>query len=81
MQCLNQHHFQAFRQHSQQHPLSAPGTADLTADVDFSLLTASLADSVMAIGPVNQAFFLKNMGIEIRLMVRSEYFNFVAWNK
>lgn len=30
--------FQAFRRHALHDPLSEPGTADLTADVDFSYL-------------------------------------------
>ncbi|XP_047736232.1 protein arginine methyltransferase NDUFAF7, mitochondrial isoform X3 [Hyalella azteca] len=60
--------FRAFRAHRQQHPLWAPGTADLTADVDFSLLKKALPETAMSVGPVSQATFLKNLGIELRLM-------------
>ncbi|KAA0201723.1 hypothetical protein HAZT_HAZT008879, partial [Hyalella azteca] len=41
----------AFRAHRQQHPLWAPGTADLTADVDFSLLKKALPETAMSVGP------------------------------
>ena len=32
------HYFQAFKQHKLHDPLEEPGSADLTADVDFSYL-------------------------------------------
>ncbi|KAF2356008.1 Protein arginine methyltransferase NDUFAF7 [Trinorchestia longiramus] len=60
--------FRAFRRHRQQHPLLSPGSADLTADVDFSLLKKALPETVISFGPVKQGFFLKNMGIELRLL-------------
>lgn len=60
---------QAFRNHQQHHPLSEPGTADLTADVDFNFLKEQVKEKLITFGPVNQATFLTNMGIETRLSV------------
>lgn len=48
----------------------APGTADLTADVDFSYLRRMAQDRVGSLGPVPQQEFLRNMGIDVRLKVR-----------
>ncbi|CAL4080592.1 unnamed protein product, partial [Meganyctiphanes norvegica] len=59
--------FRGFRNHKQQNPLQEPGTADLTADVDFSYLRQQTEDHCVSFGPVSQAFFLKNIGIELRL--------------
>lgn len=60
---------QAFKNHRQHHPLSEPGTADLTADVDFSFLKEQVKEKLITFGPVTQATFLTNMGIETRLNV------------
>ncbi|XP_063234061.1 protein arginine methyltransferase NDUFAF7, mitochondrial isoform X2 [Bacillus rossius redtenbacheri] len=60
--------FRAFRRHRQCDPLVAPGTADLTVDVDFSYLRGCAGDSLM-LGPVSQASFLERMGIHTRLQV------------
>lgn len=49
--------------------LIAPGTADLTADVDFSYLHRMAQGKVASLGPVEQRTFLKNMGIDVRLKV------------
>lgn len=49
--------------------LIAPGTADLTADVDFSYLRRMAQGKVASLGPVEQRTFLKNMGIDVRLKV------------
>lgn len=49
--------------------LIAPGTADLTADVDFSYLRRMAQGKVASLGPVKQQMFLKNMGIDVRLKV------------
>ena len=59
----------SFSNHLQVHPLASPGEADITCDVDFSLIKGCVPDSVITYGPVPQSFFLKNMGIELRLTV------------
>ncbi|XP_012277477.1 protein arginine methyltransferase NDUFAF7, mitochondrial [Orussus abietinus] len=63
--------FRAFRQHKLHDPLVQPGSADLTADVDFSLLRkiAQKNERLITFGPVNQGNFLKELGIDIRLNV------------
>ncbi|CAL9691898.1 unnamed protein product [Knipowitschia caucasica] len=60
--------FRGFKRHRLHDPLTSPGSADLTADVDFSFLR-SCARGVACVGPVNQNSFLRNMGIEARLQV------------
>ncbi|XP_023215282.1 protein arginine methyltransferase NDUFAF7, mitochondrial-like isoform X3 [Centruroides sculpturatus] len=59
--------FRAFRNHRPHHPLLDPGTADLTADVDFSSLRRAAGDAVCIFGPVTQRTFLYRMGIRLRL--------------
>ncbi|XP_042884329.1 protein arginine methyltransferase NDUFAF7, mitochondrial-like isoform X2 [Penaeus japonicus] len=59
--------FRAFKNHKQHHPLCEPGTADLTADVDFAYLKKQVQEDLITYGPVTQSFFLQNMGIEARL--------------
>ncbi|XP_046745749.1 protein arginine methyltransferase NDUFAF7, mitochondrial isoform X1 [Diprion similis] len=63
--------FRAFRNHKQQDPLMNPGTADLTADVDFSLLRriACQNNRLISFGPVTQRHFLKQLGIDTRLIM------------
>jgi SAM-dependent MidA family methyltransferase len=58
---------QAVGRHGFADPLAAPGTVDLTAHVDFQAL-ALVAESmgVRAHGPLEQAAFLRNMGIDRR---------------
>lgn len=60
----------AIRQHRFVHLFDRPGTADLSAWVDFDALRAGVkksgTDAVMY-GPVTQAHFLKGLGIEYRL--------------
>ena len=58
---------QAVGAHSYADPLAAPGTVDLTAHVDFQAL-AQAAESMgaRAHGPVEQAVFLRNLGIDTR---------------
>ncbi len=58
---------QAVGGHAFANPLVAPGEVDLTAHVDFEALADSL-DSMGAQvhGPIGQAEFLRNMGIEKR---------------
>ena len=58
---------QALKGHERHDPLEAPGSADLTAHVDFpSLIAASEEAGAAAFGPVNQGDFLRAMGIELR---------------
>ncbi|XP_076042623.1 protein arginine methyltransferase NDUFAF7, mitochondrial [Oratosquilla oratoria] len=59
--------FRGFKNHQLHDPLCEPGSADLTADVDFSYLKQQVEDKLTTYGPVPQGFFLKNMGIELRL--------------
>jgi NADH dehydrogenase [ubiquinone] 1 alpha subcomplex assembly factor 7 len=58
---------QAVSRHSYVDPLDAPGEADLTAHVDFAALArAALAQGAKVMGPVTQAQFLLQLGIERR---------------
>src|SRR5262249_29255248 len=61
---------QAVGQHTHANPLEAPGTVDLTSHVDFQAL-AQAAESMGArvSGPIEQAAFLHNLGIESRAAV------------
>lgn len=62
--------FQGFRNHKLHDVLRAPGTADLTADVDFSYLRKMTQGRTATLGPIKQREFLKNMGIDLRLQVQ-----------
>ena len=63
----------AFKNHKLHDPLVEPGTADLTADVDFSALKwaaqnpARSGKSNLIYGTVDQRTFLTKMGIDLRL--------------
>ncbi|XP_049846873.1 protein arginine methyltransferase NDUFAF7, mitochondrial isoform X1 [Schistocerca gregaria] len=59
----------AFKKQKIHHPLVEPGLADLTADVDFKYLKKRAKTKLITFGPVTQSFFLKNMGIDLRLKV------------
>ncbi|XP_067844804.1 protein arginine methyltransferase NDUFAF7, mitochondrial isoform X2 [Heptranchias perlo] len=61
--------FRGFHGHQLHEVLTAPGTADLTADVDFSYLRQMTEGKVTSLGPIEQQQFLKNMGIDVRLQV------------
>lgn len=61
---------QGFKGHQLHDVLSSPGSADLTADVDFSFLRMMAGSDVACLGPVTQRTFLKNMGIDSRMQVR-----------
>uniref|UniRef100_A0A8D0FTK6 Protein arginine methyltransferase NDUFAF7 n=1 Tax=Strix occidentalis caurina TaxID=311401 RepID=A0A8D0FTK6_STROC len=61
--------FRGFRNHKLHDVLRAPGTADLTADVDFSYLRKMTQGRTATLGPIKQQEFLKNMGIDLRLQV------------
>ncbi len=56
--------FQAVRRHRFADPLDAPGTADLTAHVDFEALAgAARAAGAAVAGPVDQGSFLRALGL------------------
>ncbi|XP_016977776.2 protein arginine methyltransferase NDUFAF7 homolog, mitochondrial [Drosophila rhopaloa] len=61
--------FRAFKQHQLHNPLLEPGSADLTADVDFKLVrhTAETRGNIHCCGPVEQGLFLQRMQGEARL--------------
>lgn len=61
--------FRGFKGHQLHDVLSSPGSADLTADVDFSYLRRMAGGGVACLGPVTQRMFLKNMGIDSRMQV------------
>jgi SAM-dependent MidA family methyltransferase len=59
--------FQALRGQRKADPLVAPGLADLTAHVDFQALGMAAEDIGARVhGPVDQATFLRRLGIEQR---------------
>jgi len=58
---------QAVGKHAYVDPLSAPGTIDLTAHVDFQALAKAVeAMGAVSYGPIEQAEFLRRLGIETR---------------
>ena len=58
---------QAVGQHTYADPLTAPGTIDLTAHVDFQALAQAVeAMGVQSFGPIEQSEFLRKLGIENR---------------
>ena len=57
---------QAIRGHRKCEPLSEPGSADLTAHVDFGAFGQAAGDLVKIHGPVTQGAFLKRLGIDLR---------------
>ncbi|XP_035535210.1 protein arginine methyltransferase NDUFAF7, mitochondrial [Morone saxatilis] len=61
--------FRGFKDHQLHDVLSSPGSADLTADVDFSYLRRMAGQGVASLGPIPQRTFLKNMGIDSRMQV------------
>ncbi|XP_077298135.1 protein arginine methyltransferase NDUFAF7 homolog, mitochondrial [Arctopsyche grandis] len=63
--------FRAFKEHKQVDPLMNAGSADLTADVDFSLLK-KVAEVAKVVGPVTQKDFLLSMQAGARIQVLSE---------
>lgn len=61
---------QSFKDHADHHVLVDPGNADLTADVDFSLLRKiAEREGIVAHGPMTQNAFLHKMGIRQRVDV------------
>lgn len=61
--------FRAFRNHQLHDPLANPGTADLTADVNFLNIKRQLEneDRLITFGPVEQGNFLRTMEADVRL--------------
>ena len=58
---------QAMKRHSRHDALDEPGSADLTAHVDFSALaSAARHEGAHVFGPMPQGRFLKGLGIEAR---------------
>ena len=58
---------QAVGQHAYVDPLTAPGNIDLTAHVDFQALALAVeAMGANGFGPIEQAEFLRRLGIETR---------------
>ncbi|XP_045183617.2 protein arginine methyltransferase NDUFAF7, mitochondrial-like [Mercenaria mercenaria] len=64
--------FRGFRDHQLHDVLVDPGSADLTADVDFSYLRKQAGDNVKSFGPVTQSHFLQQLGIAYRLKILYE---------
>jgi NADH dehydrogenase [ubiquinone] 1 alpha subcomplex assembly factor 7 len=58
---------QAFRNHKIVDVFQEPGSADLTANVDFGYLRESLSDTARGLGPISQSNFLLSLGMEPRL--------------
>lgn len=56
---------QAVKNHAFADPLESPGSADITAHVDFGAL-AGAAKGVNIYGPIPQGIFLKRLGAELR---------------
>lgn len=63
--------FRAFCKHKMHDPLLKPGTADLTADVDFLSMKeiAQKDNRLITFGPVTQRRFLRSLGIDLRLQI------------
>jgi NADH dehydrogenase [ubiquinone] 1 alpha subcomplex assembly factor 7 len=61
---------QAVRRHERADVLSAPGTADLTAHVDFPLIAQAAREAGAAVhGPVPQRDFLRGLGLDERAQI------------
>ena len=58
---------QAVKAHATHDPLTEPGSADLTAHVDFGVLAHAAADAgAQVLGPLTQGRFLSSLGIQAR---------------
>lgn len=66
--------FRAFKNHKIHDPMCEPGSADLTADVDFKAIKhiAEKDKKLITVGPVDQGDFLHRLGGEFRLNVLLE---------
>ena len=64
---------QAVKDHAYHDPLAEPGSADLTAHVDFGALREAAAEAgAVVYGPVTQGRFLTSLGIQARASALSE---------
>lgn len=54
---------QAVRAHAFEHPLTSPGEADLSCQVDFSAVAEAIRPALAIDGPTTQAEFLGGLGI------------------
>lgn len=68
----NRHTLRAFKKHKLHEILDNPGSADVTANVDFSFLRKATHGKVQTFGPVTQGSFLQQMGIDTRMKVLLE---------
>ncbi|KAJ9101897.1 hypothetical protein QFC21_003237 [Naganishia friedmannii] len=59
--------FRAFRRHEIVHVFDDPGSADLTANVDFAYMKEALRGAATPHGPINQRTFLTSLGLAPRL--------------
>ncbi|KAL0078765.1 S-adenosyl-L-methionine-dependent methyltransferase [Phycomyces blakesleeanus] len=61
----------AIRQHKFVHPMSNPGSADLSVDVDFGFLKEAIQKNsdVTPHGPITQSMFLQSLGIQARVQM------------
>ncbi|KAJ9116851.1 hypothetical protein QFC22_004508 [Naganishia vaughanmartiniae] len=59
--------FRAFRRHEIVHVFDDPGSADLTANVDFAYMKEALEGAATPHGPINQRTFLTSLGLAPRL--------------
>ncbi|KAL7315337.1 hypothetical protein PS15m_006797 [Mucor circinelloides] len=59
----------AIKDHKIIHPMCDPGSADLSADVDFSFLKQAIqsGSDITAYGPITQKEFLQSLGIQARI--------------
>jgi len=64
--------FRAFHRHALHDPLLNPGSADLTADVDFSQIIKLCKDKALICGPISQKEMLELCGIDLRLEILRE---------
>ena len=64
--------FRGFKNHKLHDVLRNPGTADLTADVDFSYIRRHCSEHTVSYGPVPQKDFLYALGINLRYKKLSE---------
>ncbi|PHZ13881.1 DUF185-domain-containing protein [Rhizopus microsporus ATCC 52813] len=63
------HTLRAIKNHKIIHPMSDPGTADLSADVDFAYLKQVIKErsDIITFGPITQSEFLQSLGIHARV--------------
>ncbi|KAJ6625046.1 Protein arginine methyltransferase NDUFAF7 like, mitochondrial [Pseudolycoriella hygida] len=61
--------FRAFKNHEQRDPLMEPGSADLTANVDFKQMRKYVGknDRMITFGPIKQLDFMKKLGGDVRI--------------